>query len=126
MLGFLDILILINVLAPLILDGSTVVVILMGEEVGITKVARCASNTPVSCTWSVDLYANDICMWFSPTILSNEILIAHSYTSHTKNFHSYGDVTLLMHLLKGSQILSFFSALTGFKKGGIFIVPLLP
>jgi hypothetical protein len=47
-------------------------------------------------------------------------LIVYGFTSRSRNFHLYGDVTTAG---EGLQNLGLCSALRAFEQGGIFIVP---
>jgi hypothetical protein len=47
-------------------------------------------------------------------------LIIYGFTSHSRIFHLYGDVTIAG---EGLQNLGLCSALRAFEQGGIFIVP---
>jgi hypothetical protein len=49
-------------------------------------------------------------------------LIIYDFTSRSRIFHLYGDVTIAG---KGLQNLGLYSALRAFEQGGIFIVPYL-
>jgi hypothetical protein len=47
-------------------------------------------------------------------------LVVYGFTSHSRIFHLYGDVTIAG---EGLQILGLCTALRAFEQGGIFIVP---
>jgi hypothetical protein len=49
-------------------------------------------------------------------------LIFYGFTSRSRIFHSYGDVTIAG---ERHQNLSLCSALGAFEQGGIFVIPLL-
>jgi hypothetical protein len=50
-------------------------------------------------------------------------LLIYSFTSSSRIFHIYGDVTIAGEGWKGLQNLSLCPALWAFEQGGIFIVP---
>jgi hypothetical protein len=55
-----------------------------------------------------------------PLILKSDWLIIYGFTSRSRIFHLYGDVTIAS---EGLQNLGLCSALRAFEQGGIFIVP---
>jgi hypothetical protein len=62
--------------------------------------------------WIVHVY--DLVDWLI------DWLIIYSFTSRSRIFHLYGDVT---NAGEGLQNLGLYSALRAFEQGGIFIVP---
>jgi hypothetical protein len=57
--------------------------------------------------------------WFVRSLIENDLII-YCFTSHSRNFYLYGDVTIAD---EGLQNLDQCSALRAFEQGGIFIVP---
>jgi hypothetical protein len=80
---------------------------------------------PFTCTnlnWQNSLYPRIICpkfYWMWPAG-SGDWLIIYDFTSRSRIFHLYGDVTIAG---EGLQNLGLCSALRTFEQGGIFIVP---
>jgi hypothetical protein len=67
-------------------------------------------------------YNNKKCWSFSLTIVLFVCLFNYCFTSRSRFFNLYGDLTITGDEL---QILSLCSALRAFEQGGIFIVPYL-
>jgi hypothetical protein len=59
-------------------------------------------------------------IWTRVNFYMSDWLIIYSFTSRSRIFHLYGDVTIAV---EGLQNLSLCSALRAFEQGGIFIVP---
>jgi hypothetical protein len=84
------------------------------HKVKSSNALYCISYELLACYWH----------WFGPLFIpitsSHDWLIIYSFTSRSRIFHLYGDVTIAG---EGLRNLGLCTALRTFEEGGIFIVP---